>query len=391
MADSNSTQNGEGASGPCRVLLAGPVLPFRGGIAQHTTLLGRALAELCECRILSFSRLYPQWLFPGQSDRDPDYANHVENGATYELDSINPFSWPRAARISREFRPDFVLIPWWTFFLAPVLGFVAWSLRRQGRAVVFFCHNVVDHEAAFWKKALVRMVLRQESRFVVHSEAEQRRLVELLGKVAVTVHPHPIYDQFPPPSNDLPRRAGLELLFYGFVRPYKGLDILIDAMRLLEDKDIFLTVAGEFWEGEQGLRQRLADSGLEDRVEVIARYVSETETADLFQRADAIVLPYRSATGSGVIPIAYHYQKPVVATRVGGLPDVVEEGRTGYLVPPESPDALAGVLASLSREQAEALGKHVQAFAARLTWPSLAEAVLAGQWQTVQEGAAPSA
>ncbi|MDZ7752512.1 MAG: glycosyltransferase [Gammaproteobacteria bacterium] len=363
------------------VLVIGPVLPFRGGIAQHSTLLARALADQGECRILSFKRLYPLWLFPGESDRDAEYNNYHEPHTDYLLDSINPLTWRKAVAVVRSQRPDFVLIPWWTFFLGPMLAYIAWSLRRHGIEVVFFCHNVVDHEAAFWKRALARLVLQRGSRFVVHSHFEEARLRDLVPGAAAVVHPHPIYDQFPEPTADLPRRAALELLFYGFVRPYKGLDVLIEAMSLLHGSDIFLTVAGEFWEGEQELRRRLAASGLDAKVEVIARYVSETDTANLFQRADLVVLPYRSATGSGVIPIAYRYGKPVVATRVGGLPDVVEEGRTGFLVPPESPDALAEVLSSLSRGQLEALRPHVQEFAARLTWQSLASAVQRGQSQ----------
>ena len=152
-----------------RVAVIGPILPFRGGIAHHTTMLTRALNQRAEVLTLSFVRQYPRWLFPGETDLDPTHAKHREPGTEYLLDSLNPFSWREAARKTIAFNPTIVLIPWWTFFFGPMLAYLGRSLRRQSIVVVFFCHNVLDHEHAEWKKLVTRWALNQGTRFVVHT------------------------------------------------------------------------------------------------------------------------------------------------------------------------------------------------------------------------------
>ena len=175
-----------------------------------------------------------------------------------------------------------------------------------------------------------------------------------------------------------PRRGSLDLLFYGFVRPYKGLDLLVEAMALTAD-DVYLTIAGEFWDGERQIRERISALGLGSRVELRPRYHSEEETAELFARCDVVALPYRSATGSGVVPIAYHYNKPVIVSRVGGLPDVVHEGETGRLVEPGDVEALAAAIKSMTRTEAESMIPAIQAMKSSMTWSSLAAALLDDQ------------
>ena len=213
------------------------------------------------------------------------------------------------------------------------------------------------------------------SRFVVHTREDKANLQHLIPGVEVRVHVHPIYDQFPIPRNEWPKRGGLELLFYGFIRPYKGLDLLIEAMVQTAD-DVYLTIAGEFWDGKEQVRERIRNLSLSERVELRSRYQTEEETAELFGRSDVVVLPYRSATGSGVIPLAYHYNKPVIVTRVGGLPDVVRHGETGKLVEPENVKALAEAINSMTRIEAEAMVPAIQALKRSMTWVSLASAIL---------------
>jgi glycosyltransferase involved in cell wall biosynthesis len=155
------------------------------------------------------------------------------------------------------------------------------------------------------------------------------------------MHLHPVYDRFPEFAPKLTRRATCELLFFGFIRQYKGLDILIRAIAQLDSRDIFLTIAGECWTDPDRYRHLAEQLGVADRVEFQLRYHSDTEAASLFQRADLVILPYRSASGTGIIPVAYHYGKPIVATNVGGIPDAVLDECTGILVPPEDPQSLA--------------------------------------------------
>jgi glycosyltransferase involved in cell wall biosynthesis len=334
------------------------------------------MTGLAEHLAISFSRQYPGWLFPGESDIDPAYENQKEPGAEYLIDSLNPFTWRKAVARASAFNADIAIIPWWTVFWAPCFGYLANRLQRAGIEVVFFCHNVVEHESAVWKSALARRVLKQGARFVVHTKEDENNLRKLLPTAKVTVHPHPIYDQFPAADNTLPKRRGLELLFYGFVRPYKGLDVLIEAMGRLKGEDIQLTIAGEFWEGEEETRARVKELGIDEQVEIRASYHTDKESAELFARSDVVVLPYHSATGSGVVPLAYHYEKPVIVTRVGGLPDVVKETDTGLLVEPGNSIALANAVKSMTRSRAVSMVPGIREMKRQLTWTSLASCIL---------------
>jgi glycosyltransferase involved in cell wall biosynthesis len=362
-----------------RVAIIGPVLPYRGGISQHTTLLARAMATRCTVDVFSFRRQYPAGLYPGHSDRDPDYLGHREENTRYVLDSLNPWTWRRVARDIEKGGYSQVVFPWWTVFWFFCFGYLSYKLKRTGLDIIFLCHNVVEHESAWWKTLLTRWVLRNASRFLVHTRRDEANLRQLLPGSRIAEHPHPIYDQFPAPSEPLPRRGRLELLFYGFVRPYKGLDDLLAAMSMLRRQDVFLTVAGEFWKGSNEAQKLVEDYGIQDRIELRARYHSERESADLFARADVIVLPYRSATGSGVLSLAYHYNRPVLVTRVGGLPDVVDPGITGWIVEPSSPRQLADVIGAIDTARLEDMQGHVAAYKQSLSWESLASALLDGQ------------
>jgi glycosyltransferase involved in cell wall biosynthesis len=360
-----------------RLALIGPVLPFRGGVAQHTTMLQRALPDLSKHLTISFTRQYPTLIFPGENDRDPAYEGHREPGVEYLIDSLNPLSWRKAVQRVLAFNADIVVIPWWTAYWAPCFAYIAKTLRRKGLVVVFVCHNVFEHESTAWKIRLTKWVLSQGSRFVVHTREDAANLETLVTDAVISVHPHPIYDQFPAPKGELDSRGDLDLLFYGFVRPYKGLDLLIEAMAKTK-ANTYLTIAGEFWDGEERVRRRIKALGLGDRTELRPRYHTDQETAELFARSDIIVLPYRSATGSGVVPVAYHYDKPVIVTRVGGLPDVVDDGKTGKLIEPDNIDALAEAINSLTRGDAAAMVPAIQALKRSMTWVSLASTCLGG-------------
>ncbi len=359
-----------------RLGLVGPVLPFRGGIAQHTTMLHRQLrleADLCT---VSFRRQYPKYLYPGKSDGDPEYLGYSEPGVQYVIDSLNPITWRKACSILMACAPRLIIIVWCTFFGAPYLGFIARYFRKKNVQVMFLCHNVIDHESSSWKAALSRMALAQGSAYLVHTESEKSRLIHMLPGARVTVHPHPVYNQFPPAKKKLSHRAGLELLFFGFVRHYKGLDILLTAMGYLEEEDIFLTIAGEWWGENTVLRELMSNDRLSARIEVIDRYVSEQEAAEYFSRADLVVLPYRCATGSGVIPLAYHYGKPVIASRVSGIEEVVIDGVSGRLFEPGNPSDLAGVIREFLNRPPDSMKEGVRRAAERMTWKDLAACIL---------------
>lgn len=359
--------------------LVGPVRPFRGGIAQYTTMLHREMNRDGQAMTIAFRQLYPCWLYPGKSIREPGDVVGKEAGVRYLLNPYDPFSGPRVARDFKSAGVEGVIVMWWTAFLALSIGSLASSLRRLEIPVCFLCHNCTDHEASWWKRLAARQVLSMGDRFLVHSSADAGTLRELVPGSSVVMHPHPIYSQYPEPTRALQRSAQLEILFFGLVRHYKGLDILAKAMDLLSDAPVHLSVVGEWWMKDDTLKSFLVDM---PQVDVVDHYVTDEEVAEYFSRADVVVLPYRSATGSGVLSIAYHYGKAVIATRVGGLPDVVEDGVSGKLVEPEDPLALARAIEWFLDGSPGKLTAGVRKVASGMTWQSLAATLTTEEVQT---------
>lgn len=371
-----SSVSGSG-SGRIRLGLIGPLLPYRGGVARHTTLLRRELAGRADLTMISYARQYPARLFPGRTLREPGFEAHREPDSLYLLKPFSPPTWNRACRILRERDVAAAVIPWWTVYWAACDRHMTSRLRRAGIPVIFFCHNILDHEERKWKWSVARRVLGQGDAFLTHAWAAADRLRTFLPQARVAVHTHPIPHDLPPPAGRRPRRAALELLFFGIVRPYKGLDLLAAALERLPGADIALTVAGEWWVRDRNLRRRLAGLPIAGGVEILDRYLPAAAAAELFDRADAVVLPYLAASGSGVIPQAYCYEKPVIATAVGGMPEAVEDGVTGRLVPPGDPEALAAVIREFPSLDTAGLRAGVRDLARKLTWESLAGDLLA--------------
>lgn len=357
-----------------KIMIIGPVKPYRGGIAQHTSMLNQTLSVDYECLTISFSRQYPRWLYPGKSDRECDGVE--EPGVEYILDSINPLTWQQVYRRIVNFAPTLVVFPWWHVYWVGSFGWLAGRLRKSGIAVVFICHNVIAHENSAWQHILTRFALFRANRFLVHTYEDKQNLLKIIPTASVEVHPLPIFEQFPPSGNRLTRSAKLELLFFGFVRPYKGLDIFIDSLSLLQNRDIHVSIVGEFWEGEDDVRRQIETAGLSEQIDIVSIYVSDAEAAEYFSRCDAVILPYRSATGSAVIPLAYLYGKPVIATRVGGLPDVIVEGMSGLLVEPESPAALAHAITDLYDGRFVPDVQEIEKLKNQMSWSSYAKAVI---------------
>ena len=353
--------------------LVGPVSPFRGGIAQYTTRLHHALSPRCALATYSFRRQYPAWLYPGASDREPG-ATDLE-GVAYSLDALDPTSWLRTARRIADEGAELAVLSWWTLYWAPAFALIARGLRRRGVKVAMLCHNLFDHDSGRLRQQLTARMLGQADAFLVHTTEQAQTLRRLFPAKTVLRHPHPVYDQFPAPAAPLPKRGRLELLFFGFIRPYKGLEALIDALGLLADPEVHLTVIGEPWGDPEALRERVRRSGAPN-VELHLRYVDEAMAANHFARADLLVLPYHSASGSGVAAIAQHYGCPILATRVGGLAEIVDEGRTGFLIDPGQPAQWAERLRQMDRGQLARMSATVRADTARSSWSSLAQTLL---------------
>ncbi|NQU41747.1 glycosyltransferase [bacterium] len=367
-----------------KICLLGPTAPFRGGIAHTTALLCRALRDRHHVELFSFSRQYPKWLFPGKSDRDDSQAPLTVPGTRYTIDSMNPLTWLRTARSIVREKPDLVIIPWWVAFWAPVFGTICRHLRKHSNAeLVFLCHNVVEHESSRLKQMLTRAVLLYGDRFVILSGQDRRNLLRMLPDAKAQVCFLPTFaglHEERVEKNAAKAGLGLQgpvLLFFGFVRPYKGLDVLLDAMpRIRERTAATLLVVGEFWKDREKYFEQIDRLGLKGCVRIHDSYVPNEEVPLYFGAADAVVLPYRSATASAICQLAFGFGRPVVATRVGCLAEVVQDGISGRLVDPEDPKAFADAVGDIL--DPENLGRYtagVRETARRFSWENLADSL----------------
>ncbi len=362
-------------SGERRIALVGPFPPVRGGIARHTGLIGKALSARSDIslRQWGFYRQYPPLLYPGAEERDTTSSASAQN-VLETLSGTNPKTWQKTAGEIRKWDPTTLIIPAWTFFLAPALGWIAAANKQAETCMVV--HNAFDHERAGWKDKVSGWQLNKADRFVTHNQALANQLGLHFPDKPIDVFPHPVFDDFPAATGTLPRRKPTELLFFGLVRSYKGLDILLSALSRVDREDIFLTIAGEFWGDIGETRDQLRRLALEDRVELIPRFVSDEEAAELFQRADAVVLPYRTVTGSGVVSNAYHYGRAVIASDLPGFSEIVTDKETGWLFKAGDSDDLARVIANLEPDELRAAGERAARLGRTLSWDKLVEVIV---------------
>lgn len=362
-----------------RWCIVGPTHPFRGGIARHTTLLADAAAEAgIDVRLVSFSRQYPRWLYKGVSDRDPEQLVPQRLTPEHLLDGVDPRTWWHTAGSIAEDRPDVLVSVWWHPFFAPATGTMVRRIRRRSPATtcLALCHNVLPHEESFTDRALVRFALGRHDGLVVHSDTEGRTAHQLLGDLPVTVSPHPTYQvELGDPPRSRCDDQPLTLLAFGLVRAYKGIDVLLRALpAVLERREVRLVVAGEFWDPVEPYEDLVRELGIGAHVEIRNGYVPEDELVSLLAQADVMVAPYRTATQSGAVEMAFGAGLPVVASDVGGLGDQIDPGVDGLLVPPEDVAALSRALLNatepdtLERLRAGAAGRSP----AR-TWGQLVE------------------
>lgn len=381
-----------------KIVFIGTAYPMRGGLAQFNAILTNALRERHDVTMLSFTRQYPGLLFPGKTQyvTSDDAALSVRVDAQPVLDSIFPPSWWRTARRAARERPDLLLFKYWMPFFAPSFGSIArWVKRWAGSRVVFICDNIIPHERRLLDLALTRYAIAPVDGFIVMSKSVRDDLLRIRPAARYRLVPHPIYDVFGSRQPKSEARAALNLpdgplaLFFGYVRPYKGLDLLLKALpRIREHIPLRLMVAGEFYEGEERYRRMIAELGLAQAVIFHADYIAQDRVALFFSAADVVILPYQSATQSGIVPVAYHLDTPVIATDVGGLSEVVRDGVTGLIVPPDDPEALAAAVVRYYVDGLEApLRAGVAAEKHRYSWANLVAAIESLSEQTPSESA----
>lgn len=367
-----------------KIVLVGPVYPYKGGIAHYTSLLYQVLAEKYDVEMLSFKMQYPKFLFKKEQK---DYRNDMfkVEKAQFLLHTANPFNIVTLGRRIRRQNPDLLILQWWHPYFAPCFRLL--TAAAGGKVpLLYICHNVLPHERFPMDKLLTKAALGRGDLFIVHSRSDGEELLKLKKEAKFMRNPHPTYGSFQV-RNLTKSQARAELgrkeeekilLFFGFVREYKGLKTLLRAMPKIKacGGDIILVVAGSFDGDREEYVALLREMHIEEIVHIVDGYLPDNEVEKYFAACDLVVAPYESATQSGIVQIAFGFEKPVVATNVGGLPDVVEDGRTGYVVEPGDPEALAEAVVKFFREKkGSAFRENVRQEAGRFSWEKMRETI----------------
>jgi glycosyltransferase involved in cell wall biosynthesis len=304
----------------------------------------------------------------------------------YLLDPLGPRTWLQVARRIQYHDPSLVILQWWVpFWAAPFRIVTTLAKRRTEAKVVFICHNVLPHEPSGLDRFWVRLGMGKGDGFITHSPDQAEQLLTIFPNACVRCTPHPTYAAFG--TGKWQKEAARQelgfnpqdnlILFFGFVRPYKGLHHLVAAMPvILRQSEVRLLVAGELWGSGPEVEEQIARLNLGDRVTLINRYISNEEVELFFSAADLVVLPYESATGSGVLQIALGLERPVVVTNVGGLAEIVVHGETGLVVPPGDPAALAEAIVKYFKENLEPrFVENIRRHQARFSWENMVNTI----------------
>lgn len=364
-----------------RIVLIGPVYPYKGGISHYTSLLCRALRQKHEVIMVSYKMQYPKFLFKKEQK---DYSNKSfqVDDTKYWIHTANPINLFLAARRIRKLRPDAVILQWWHPYFAPCYRILATLLGEI--PLLITCHNVFPHERFPLDRFLTRMVLKRADGYIVQSHLDEKDLLTVKPDANYVVTPHPTYNAFKMKNMSKAEARALlavgsdspMLLFFGFVREYKGLKYLLDALPEVKKRipDISLWVVGDFGDDKDVYLEQIEKNRIGDNIRLVEGYVPDQEVEKYFAAADLVVLPYVSATQSGIVQIAYGFDKPVVVTDVGGLPDVVRHKETGYVVPSGNAQEIAKAVISFYQEDRETdWESNIRKQAAEFSWETMVE------------------
>jgi glycosyltransferase involved in cell wall biosynthesis len=324
-----------------KIAIVSTFYPLRGGIAQFNALIFRELEKNHKVKAFTFKRQYPSLLFPGKTQYVSSEDNADKIPSTEILDTINPFTYLKTANKVKEFHPDLILTKYWMTFFAPSLGYV---LSKNKKAIrISILDNVIPHEKRFFDTPFNRYFLKQNDGFIVMSDKVLNDLLSIVPNAKYLRINHPIYNHFGAIQNKIVAQKKLNIdatkktiLFFGIIRDYKGLDLLIEALSFLDDS-FQLVIAGEVYGSFDKYSIQINKLMLENRIYLFNQYISDDEVSTFFSAVDVCVLPYKSATQSGITSIANHFLVPLIATDVGGLKETIEHEKTGLIV--EKPDS----------------------------------------------------
>jgi len=367
-----------------RIALISVAPPYRGGISKHTSILVENLSKTHSVDLINYSRQYPDFLFPGKSQYINENIGYLSSERC--IDSINPLSWFKTGNVLAGRRYDLVIFRFWNPFFAPALGTIASVIKKKSQAtkLISLCDNILPHEKTLLDHFFTSYLFKKLDGHLVQSSQTEKELHEIIKTPIYEKRFHPVYNTFPDKieKNIARKKLGLKdeniILYFGIIRDYKGFDILLKAISELRKKNIkfHLLAAGECYGNDEKYTKLISDLGISDYMTWHNRYISDKDVAIYFSAADVAALPYRSASQSGITQIAYYYDLPVIVTNVGGLPEIVDDGKSGFIIKPENPAELAKVLTeNIGTPIFDEMANYIQNFKQKFSWNCFVEGI----------------
>ena len=370
------------------VIIIGPAHPLRGGgITTFNERLARQFQnEGHHTSIYSFSLQYPGFLFPGKSQFTDEPAPKDLDIHT-RINSVNPFNWLRVGNEIKKINPDIVIVRYWIPLMGPCLGTILRIIKKNKHTrIICIADNIVPHEKRLGDKPFTRYFIKPVDAFITMSEKVLADLRSFTTKKALLV-PHPLYDNFGEKINKELARKELAIgneqkiiLFFGFIRKYKGLDILLDAIKILKDSKLpiancQLLIAGEFYEDRKIYDEQIDKLGIRDNLILHTGFIPDSEVKNYLCAADVVIQPYRNATQSGVTPLAYHFEVPMIVTNVGGLPAMVPDNKVGLVAEPTAASLAEKITAYFDKGESYFL-PHLLEEKKKFSWTKMLESIL---------------
>jgi len=368
------------------IVILGSAWPLRGGgLATFNERLAREFSgDGHKVTIYTFSLQYPSVLFPGKSQYSEEKAP-IDLDIKVAVNSINPFNWISIGRELRKLNPDIIVVRFWLPFLGPALGTILRKVRKNHHTrIICIADNIIPHEKRPGDRIFTKYFLKTPDAFITLSEKVLTDLASFEPSKKAVFIPHPLYDNFGVALPKFEARKWLEIpengkliLFFGFIRSYKGLDILLRAMadERIRKMGIVLLVAGEFYQDSKPYTDLISQLNIMERVILRTTFIKDDEVKYYCSAADLIIQPYRHATQSGVTPLAYHFEKPMIVTNVGGLPAMVPDGKVGLIAEP-NPESIADHIVEFYELGEDHFLPHLREEKKKYAWNRLVKAIL---------------
>lgn len=371
-----------------KIIIIGPAYPLRGGgIATFNERLAKEfIDEGFDTTIYTFSYQYPSFLFPGSTQYSKEPAPEGIP-IKIKINSVNPLNWIAVGNELKKIKPDIIVVRYWLPFMAPCLGTILRRVKTNHHTkVICIADNILPHEKRPGDKALTKYFIKPVDSFITMSEKVFTDLKLFAKNKPAQLVPHPLYDNFGPiiSKEEARKKLGIDekdkvILFFGFIRKYKGLDILLNAFKILnlefKIENLKLLIAGEFYDDEKNYSALLNDTEIKDNLILHTHFISDREVKYYLCAADCVVQPYRSATQSGVTPLAYHFEVPMIVTNVGGLPSMVPDKKVGLVAEP-TPESIAGKINEYFEWGENHFLPNLREEKKKYSWENMVEAIL---------------